>query len=55
MHAYLQDKAGASVDASNPKLPGFHSDIDDVDISVDICGLKVSALPSDEFFATVSK
>jgi dihydropyrimidine dehydrogenase (NADP+) len=44
MHAYLQEKSGATVDAANPKLPGFHCDIDDVDISVDICGLKVSSV-----------
>lgn len=40
MHVHLQAAAGNAVDETNPKMPGFHCAIDEVDLSVDICGLK---------------
>ncbi|XP_021164406.2 dihydropyrimidine dehydrogenase [NADP(+)] isoform X2 [Fundulus heteroclitus] len=39
MHRYMQSLYGHSVDAV-PKLPLFYSAIDQVDISVEVCGLK---------------
>lgn len=39
MHRYLQSLCGEEVSAE-PKLPAFHTAIDAVDLSVDICGLK---------------
>ena len=39
MHRYLQSLHGVGVPAE-PRLPKFYTAIDDVDISVDICGLR---------------
>lgn len=40
MHKYIQEKNGQTV-PKEPKLPGFHTPIDLVDISTEICGLKM--------------
>ena len=39
MHRYLQSLANITVDKV-PRLPKFYTDIDQVDISVDVCGIK---------------
>ncbi|XP_066584769.1 dihydropyrimidine dehydrogenase [NADP(+)] [Prorops nasuta] len=39
MHKYIQERYG-SILADQPELPKFHSPIDEVDISVELCGLK---------------
>ena len=39
MHKYLQGLAGNAVSVSD-SMPGFFTEIDNVDLSVDICGLK---------------
>merc|ERR1711971_823027 len=39
MHRYLQGLHGFQVSES-PQLPKFHTDIDEVDISVEVCGIK---------------
>jgi dihydropyrimidine dehydrogenase (NADP+) len=41
MHKYIQEKAGFQV-PKEPRLPGFHTAIDSVDISTEIIGLKMS-------------
>ncbi len=41
IHKYIQEKNGFSV-PKEPKLPGFHTAIDNVDISTEIMGLKMS-------------
>jgi len=39
MHRYLQGLYGIHIDET-PKLPKFHTEIDNVDLSVDVCGIK---------------
>jgi dihydropyrimidine dehydrogenase (NADP+) len=39
MHKYLQESAGASA-SEDQSLPGFFTPIDEVDLSVDVCGIK---------------
>jgi len=39
MHRYLQGLYGVHIDET-PKLPKFHTEIDNVDLSVDVCGIK---------------
>ena len=39
IHKYIQESHGLSV-PHEPQLPKFHSAIDDVDISVEVCGIK---------------
>ena len=39
VHAYVQQQHGLAV-PDTPELPPFFTDIDRVDLSVDICGLK---------------
>ena len=39
MHRYLQSLENITVDKV-PRLPKFYTDIDQVDISVDVCGIK---------------
>lgn len=39
IHKYIQELHGSTV-PNNPQLPKFHTPIDDVDISVEMCGLK---------------
>lgn len=39
MHRYLQGLQGIQVDET-PKLPKFYTDIDKVDISVEVCGIR---------------
>jgi len=39
VHKYLQTLAGVSVPRT-PALPQFHTAVDDVDISIEICGIK---------------
>jgi dihydropyrimidine dehydrogenase (NADP+) len=41
IHKYIQEKNGQKVSAT-PKLPGFHTAIDNIDISTEIMGLKMS-------------
>ena len=40
IHRHLQAHAGIVLNGDTAQLPGFHCAIDEVDISVDICGLK---------------
>lgn len=40
MHKYIQEQAGLTV-PSTPELPGFFTEIDDVNISTEICGVKM--------------
>lgn len=41
MHLAIQKAAGESVDKPEvPRLPRFHTEIDDIDISVEVCGIK---------------
>uniref|UniRef100_A0A2P2I076 Dihydropyrimidine dehydrogenase [NADP(+)] n=1 Tax=Hirondellea gigas TaxID=1518452 RepID=A0A2P2I076_9CRUS len=40
MHTYLQELAGVTSVPSAPALPQFHCPIDDVDLSLDICGIR---------------
>ncbi|CAG0921810.1 unnamed protein product, partial [Notodromas monacha] len=40
MHVYLQALRGNRVPSSVPSLPKFHTPIDDVDVSVTLCGLR---------------
>jgi len=39
MHRYLQGLHNIQIDET-PKLPKFYTEIDDVDLSVDVCGIK---------------
>ncbi|XP_020281435.1 dihydropyrimidine dehydrogenase [NADP(+)] isoform X2 [Pseudomyrmex gracilis] len=39
IHQYIQESYGLTV-PKNPRLPKFHTAIDDVDLSVEFCGLK---------------
>jgi dihydropyrimidine dehydrogenase (NADP+) len=39
IHSYLQSLEGNSVD-STPKLPRFHTSVDLVDVSIEVCGMK---------------
>jgi len=39
MHRYLQSLHNNQIDET-PKLPKFHTEIDQVDLSVDVCGIK---------------
>ncbi|XP_015595440.1 dihydropyrimidine dehydrogenase [NADP(+)] [Cephus cinctus] len=39
IHKYIQESLGLSV-PNEPCLPKFHSPIDDVDLSIEVCGLK---------------
>ena len=39
IHKYIQEKAGEAV-AKVPSLPGFFTEIDKVDLSIDVCGVK---------------
>jgi dihydropyrimidine dehydrogenase (NADP+) len=38
IHRHLQNQAGIVLNGDQANLPGFHCDIDEVDLSVDICG-----------------
>ncbi len=40
MHRYLQSICGERAVPDRPQLPLFHTPIDDVDISVELCGMK---------------
>ena len=40
IHKYIQEKNGFTV-PKEPRLPGFHTAIDNVDISTEIMGLKM--------------
>eukprot|EP00126_Sphaerothecum_destruens_P015591 Sdes_comp9617_c0_seq1m1100 len=39
IHAYLQGLFGIEVDVTSPCLPNFFTEIDNVDLGVDVCGL----------------
>ncbi|KAK2578695.1 hypothetical protein KPH14_011663 [Odynerus spinipes] len=39
IHKYIQESHGSTV-PNTPQLPKFHTPIDDVDISIEMCGLK---------------
>ncbi|XP_001604620.1 dihydropyrimidine dehydrogenase [NADP(+)] [Nasonia vitripennis] len=39
IHKYIQEKHGLTV-PKEPQLPKFHTPIDDVDLSVEVCGIK---------------
>lgn len=39
IHKYIQESHGLTV-PKTPQLPKFHSSIDDIDISVEVCGIK---------------
>lgn len=41
IHKQLQEKSGFQV-PKKPSLPGFHTEIDHVDLSTEICGVKMS-------------
>ncbi|EGR27432.1 hypothetical protein IMG5_196150 [Ichthyophthirius multifiliis] len=41
MHKYIQEKAGYQV-PTEPILPGFYTEIDLVDISTEVCGVKMN-------------
>lgn len=40
IHRYLQEKAGNHSVSIEPQLPKFYTPIDEVDLSVEVCGLK---------------
>lgn len=39
IHKYIQESQGSQV-TEEPQLPKFHSAIDDVDLSIEVCGIK---------------